>query len=132
MLGEQIPAGAAAVPAFAPLILDGKLRGLAVISSDRSSILRDIPTVREATGLDMDGFPTWYGFFAPTGTPPEIIAHLEGNIRLIMQEGPVVEKMRTLGNEVAFKGSKAFGEENALEIAMFKRAIERGDITVQR
>jgi len=132
MLGEQIPAGAAAVPAFAPQILEGKLRGLAVVSSDRSSILRDIPTVREATGLDVDGFPTWYGFFAPTGTPPEIVARLEENILSIMQDGPVVGKMRALGNDVIFKGSKAFAEEIALEIAMFKRVIERGDITIQR
>ena len=80
----------------------------------------------------MDGFPTWYGFFAPAGTPSEIVAHLEADIRSIMQEAPMVEKMRTLGNDVAFKGSKAFAEENVLEIAMFKRAIERGDITVQR
>ena len=132
MLGEQIPAGAAAVPAFAAQILEGKVRGLAVVSPDRSSILREIPTVREVTGLDMDGFPTWYGFFAPAGTPSEIVARLEADIRSIMQEAPMVEKMRTLGNDVAFKGSKAFAEENVLEIAMFKRAIERGDITVQR
>lgn len=123
-------AGAAAVPAFAPQILEGKLRGLAVVSSDRSSIFRDIPTVREATGLDVDGFPTWYGFFAPTGTPPEIVARLEENILSIMQDGPVVGKMRALGNDVIFKGSKAFAEEIALEIAMFKRVIERGDITI--
>ena len=44
----------------------------------------------------------------------------------------MVEKMRTLGNDIVFKGSKAFAEDNAIEIAIFKRAIERGDITVQR
>jgi tripartite-type tricarboxylate transporter receptor subunit TctC len=132
MLGEQIPAGAAAVPAFASQILEGKVRGLAVVSPERSSILRDIPTVREATGLDLDGFPTWYGFFAPAGTPPEIVTRLEAEILSIMKETPMMEKMRTLGNDVVFKGSKAFAEDNALEIAMFKRAIERGDIAVER
>lgn len=132
MLGDQIPAGAAAVPAFATQILEGKVRGLAVVSSDRSSILRDIPTVREDTGLDVDGFPTWYGFFAPAGTPPDIVARLEADMLVIVQEAPMMEKMRKLGNDVVFKGSKVFAEENALEIAMFKRTIERGDITVQR
>jgi hypothetical protein len=57
---------------------------------------------------------------------------LEENILSIMQDGPVVGKMRALGNDVIFKGSKAFAEEIALEIAMFKRVIERGDITIQR
>jgi tripartite-type tricarboxylate transporter receptor subunit TctC len=132
LLGNQITAGAAAVPAFATQILEGTLHGLAVVASDRSSILRDIPTVREATGLDIDGFPTWYGFFAPAATPPEIVARLETDIRSIMLEAPIAERMRALGNDVVFKGSKAFAEENLIEIAMFKRAIERGDITVQR
>src|SRR5262245_38671812 len=129
LLGQQIPAGAAAVPAFAPQILEGKVRGLAVVSSVRSSILPDIPTVREATGLDLDGFPTWYGFFAPAGTPPEIVARLEADILSIMREAPILERMRTLGTDVIFKGSKAFAEENELEIAMFKHAIETGVIT---
>ncbi|AMN41132.1 Bug family tripartite tricarboxylate transporter substrate binding protein [Rhodoplanes sp. Z2-YC6860] len=132
MLGNQIPAGAAAVPAFVTQIQEGKVRGLAVVSAERSSILRDIPTVREATGLDMDGFPTWYGFFAPAGTPPEIVARLETEILSIMREPPMVDKMHTLGNDMLFKGSKAFGEDNAIEIAMFKRAVEKGDIALQR
>lgn len=132
MLGNQIPAGAAAVPAFVTQIQENKVRGLAVVSSERSSILRDIPTVREATGLDMDGFPTWYGFFAPASTPPDIVARLETEILSIMKEPPMVEKMHTLGNDMVFKGSKAFGEDNAHEIAMFKRAVEKGDIALQR
>jgi tripartite-type tricarboxylate transporter receptor subunit TctC len=132
MLGDQIPAGAAAVPAFATQIREGKVRGLAVISPERSSVLRDIPTVREATGLDLDGFPTWYGFFAPAGTPPEVVARLEAEILSIMKEAPMAEKMRTLGNDILFKGSKAFAEDNVLEIAMFKRALETGAIKVER
>jgi len=44
----------------------------------------------------------------------------------------MAEKMRTLGNDVVFKGAKAFAEENVVEVAMFKRAVEGGDITVQR
>jgi tripartite-type tricarboxylate transporter receptor subunit TctC len=132
MLGDQIPAGAAAVPAFATQIREGKVRGLAVISPERSSVLRDIPTVREATGLDLNGFPTWYGFFAPAGTPPEVVARLEAEILSIMREAPMAEKMRTLGNDILFKGSKAFADDNVLEIAMFKRAIATGAIKVER
>ena len=129
MLGEQI-CRSCSCSSIRTTDSGRQVAGLAVVSSDRSSIFRDIPTVREATGLDVDGFPTWYGFFAPTGTPPEIVARLEENILSIMQDGPVVGKMRALGNDVIFKGSKAFAEEIALEIAMFKRVIERGDITI--
>jgi tripartite-type tricarboxylate transporter receptor subunit TctC len=132
MLGEQIPAGAAAVPAFAPQILENRLRGLAVVSSSRSSVLPEIPTVREASGFDLDGFPTWYGFFAPAGTPPAIIARLEAEILSIMQDSQVVERMRVLGTDVVLKGSRTFAEENEREIAMFRQALARGDITVQR
>ena len=70
MLGEEIPAGSCSCSSLRSTDSGRQVAGLAVVSPDRSSIFRDILTVREATGLDMDGFPTWYGFFAPAGTPP--------------------------------------------------------------
>jgi hypothetical protein len=70
--------------------------------------------------------------FAPAGTSPEVVARLETEILSIMKEPSMVEKLHTLGNDMVFKGSKAFGEDNTGEIAMFKRAVEKGDIALQR
>lgn len=59
----------------APLIKAGRLRGLAVTSATRSSILPDMPTMAEAgvPGFDVG---TWWGVMAPARTPPAIVNKL--------------------------------------------------------
>jgi tripartite-type tricarboxylate transporter receptor subunit TctC len=61
-----------------PLIRAGKLRALAVIGGDRSPLLPDVPSLKEA-GYEVD-LPTWFGMFAPAGTPVEIINRLNAEI----------------------------------------------------
>lgn len=123
VLGGHIAAGAAGLPAVLPQIQGGKLRGLAVISPARAPLLREVPTVREALGIDLDGFPTWYGFFLPRRTPPGVVERLEAAIRQAMQDPAVQEKMSQMGYEIAVTGSRAFGEENLAEIDRLRRAL---------
>jgi tripartite-type tricarboxylate transporter receptor subunit TctC len=130
-LGQQITAGAAAIPAMAGQIRAGKLRALAVVSSHRSPIFPDVPTVQEVIGKPLEGFPTWYGFLAPKGTPKEVLTKLETEILAIMKDPAVVEKMRGLGNEVLLTGGEAFAKENNVEVEMLKRAIKETNVKVQ-
>lgn len=132
VLGHQITAGAAAVPAMAAQIRSGKMRGLAVVASTRSSILPDVPTVQDALGLRLDGFPTWYGFFAPAGTPQPVIARLETEMLAIMKDPAVVEKMKKLGNDILLTGSKAFAAENETEIGLLKRALKETNVSIPK
>jgi tripartite-type tricarboxylate transporter receptor subunit TctC len=63
----------------APYIKSGKLRALAVGSAQRAPLLPDVPTLGEAglKGADVD---MWYGFFAPKGTPADIVDRLNKDI----------------------------------------------------
>jgi tripartite-type tricarboxylate transporter receptor subunit TctC len=131
VLGSQVTGGAMALPAIVPQINGGKMRGLAVFSPNRSSVLPDVPTISEATGLQLDVFPTWYGFFAPAGTPPEAIARLERDLLAAVRDPAVVARLKESGTEALFVGSRQFGQENELESAMLKRAVERTKIKVQ-
>jgi tripartite-type tricarboxylate transporter receptor subunit TctC len=97
-----------------------------VISSSRSSILRDVPTLREALGVELDGFATWYGFFAPPQTPPDVIDRLEAGILQVMQDPGVTAKMSQLGYEILLTGSSEFGRENLAEIERLRR-FAKGD-----
>ena len=60
-------------------IKGGKVRALAVTSAKRSPELPDVPTLAEAgfPGLEMT---TWYGVFAPAGTPKDVVARLNAEI----------------------------------------------------
>lgn len=63
-------------------IRSGKIRALAVTSPKRSPAFRDIPTMAEA---GVPGFESlsWYGLWAPTGTPREIIARMQAEVARI-------------------------------------------------
>jgi tripartite-type tricarboxylate transporter receptor subunit TctC len=131
VLGSQIAGGAMALPAIVPQINGGKMRGLAVFSPKRSAVLPDVPTLAEATGMQIDMFPTWYGFFAPAGTPPEIIARLEAAILDVVKDPAIVAKLKESGTEALLTGSAQFAKENEVESALLKRAVERTKIKVQ-
>jgi len=68
-----------------PYVQSGQARGIAVLSSKRSALAPDVPTMSEAgvSGLDVD---SWLGIFAPAKAPPEAIARLRREIRAALPE----------------------------------------------
>jgi len=130
VLGGTLTAGSAAVPAMAAQIWAGKMRGLVVVSPKRSTIFPELPTVEEALGFKLDGFPTWYGFFVPGNTPPAIVALLEKSFIEIMKDPAVIDKMNKLGNEVLLTDAKTFAQENDIEIAKLKKALEETNVSI--
>jgi tripartite-type tricarboxylate transporter receptor subunit TctC len=67
------------LPPSLPHIKAGKLRALAVTSTVRSAALPDVPTVAEA-GLPGFEASSWFGLFAPPGTPPAIVARINAEV----------------------------------------------------
>ena len=63
-----------------PVIQSGKVRALAITSSQRIAALPDVPTVAEACGLPGFESTTWYGLFGPAGLPPAVQAKLSGAV----------------------------------------------------
>jgi tripartite-type tricarboxylate transporter receptor subunit TctC len=72
LLGGQINVGLDFMSTYIPLVRDGKLRALAVTSSERAPSLPDVMTVQEAGFKDFEA-TAWYAIVAPTGTPPDAI-----------------------------------------------------------
>jgi tripartite-type tricarboxylate transporter receptor subunit TctC len=94
----QIPIAMAALPPAAPTIQSGLLRALAITTQKRFAGLPNVPTIAES------GFPgyshvTWIGMFAPTGTPPAIVARLNKEIGAILATAAVRERVTGLGAE---------------------------------
>jgi tripartite-type tricarboxylate transporter receptor subunit TctC len=79
MLGGRIDMNFGTISNLLPLIREGKLRALAITSEVRSADLPDVPTMTES------GFPRltrgdWTGFWAPAGTPTDIVTRLNTEI----------------------------------------------------
>src|SRR6185503_14876055 len=84
------------VPAVAQQVLAGNLRGLATLSSARSSVLPDVPTTREA-GLPGLEAGTWYTVMAPAGTPKAVIDKLNKQINTFIGDAAFRKRVMDMG-----------------------------------
>ena len=87
LLGGQIQVMFTTVASAASLIAGGQLRALAVTSAQRSPAFPELPTVAEA-GVPGYAAESWYGLYAPAGTPAGIIDRLNKSAATAVQSGP--------------------------------------------
>ena len=83
------------LPTALPHIQAGRVKALAVFSAKRVSVLPDVPTMVEAGYKDMVT-DSWTAFYAPAGTPPDIIAKLNAAAVAAVRDPQVVEKLTKL------------------------------------
>ena len=65
------------LPSALPQIKGGKLKALAVTSAQRSAALPELPTIAEAGPVKGFDASSWFGLFAPSGTPAEIVNRIQ-------------------------------------------------------
>ena len=103
-IGGQVMLSFTAPIVSKPYVDAGKLRALAVTTEKRWSGAPDLPTVAEAGYPGFDVF-LWVGFFAPAGTPREIIDRLAADIGRVQQMAEIKERLATQGIETGATGS---------------------------
>jgi tripartite-type tricarboxylate transporter receptor subunit TctC len=99
LLGGHIPMAFAPIPASHANIAAGTLRGLAVTSTTRSSLLPEVPTIAESA---LPGFDAslYYGLVAPAGTPQPIIDKLNKALREALASDVVKKQLALDGTEI--------------------------------
>ena len=93
----HVAAGFVEAGASLPLIRDGKLRALAVSSSGRWPLLPDVPSVAEATGLSDFETISWHVLLAPAKTPRDVVDRLHAEMKKIMSDPEMREKVANIG-----------------------------------
>lgn len=83
-----------------PYVKEGKLRAIAVANPERAQALPDVPSIGES-GVPGYAASAWYGFFAPAGTPPDIIQLLNDKITHILQQDGIRQRLQAMGAEPA-------------------------------
>ena len=95
MVGGQVQVMFDNVPTAAEFVKSGKLRGLAVTSTERSHVLPDLPTVAQyVPGYEASA---WYGLGAPKNTPVEIIEILNKAVNAILADPVASARYKDLG-----------------------------------
>ena len=96
LLGGQHLVAFDTMPASAPHVRSGKLRAVAVSTAQRVPSFPDVPTAEEA-GVPGYVVITWYGVFAPAGTPGAIVNRLHADLVRAMQTPDVRAKLEGIG-----------------------------------
>ena len=105
----------------------GKLKLLAVGSSRRSPLFPDVPTLEEVglKGFDAD---TWFGFYAPAGTPPEVVSRLNREINKVLATPAVKERIAALGGVPAPMSPADFNARASIDSTRFGALIKARNI----
>jgi len=86
------------ISAALPFVRDGKLVALGVSSAQRSSTLKDVPTIAESALPGFD-YNLWVGMFGPAGMPAEIVDRIARDVQRAVSSPDVRERMAALGAE---------------------------------
>ncbi len=108
LLGGRVSMIFSSMPPALPHITTGRLKALAVTSGKRSPAVPEVPTIAES-GLPGYEVINWYGVLAPAGTPKDIVARLNGEIRRILSLPDVKERLAAQGAETITSTPQEFG-----------------------
>lgn len=105
----------------------GKLKLLAIGSMKRSTRFPDVPTLHEAglTNFDAD---TYFGFYAPAGTPPEIIQKMNTEINKIVKSEDFKKTLAVIGAEPAPMTPEEFHQKAVDDAERFGKLIKERQI----
>ena len=104
----------------------GRVRALAVTSAERNSQLPDVPALRETMAeLAPYDVSTWFGIFAPAGTPAPAIARLNAEIRALVEAPEMTARFATMGGIAASGPVEEFAAFVAAEIEKWRNVIRR-------
>jgi tripartite-type tricarboxylate transporter receptor subunit TctC len=105
----------------------GKLRALAVLAKQRSPELPDVPTMTEA-GIPDVNVTLWSGFFVPTGTPKPIVDKLHKELREVITNTDVKDKLRGMAVNPTGSNTTEFATLIAAEQKMWADVIKAGNL----
>jgi tripartite-type tricarboxylate transporter receptor subunit TctC len=106
-----------------PQVKAGKLRALAVTTAVRSKLVPELPTMAEA-GLPGFDISTWFGLFAPAGTPPDVVAKWNAEVTKILSSPEMRERLNAQGAEPAPTTPAQFAAFIASELPKYARIVK--------
>lgn len=111
-----------------PLVLAGKLRGLAITGNKRSPVLPAVPTFSEAGFPGLEDAYTWLGMLAPAKLPAAIAGKLSTEVIRIMQSPEVGKRVLNDGYMLVANTPEQFAREIQSDVGMWSRVIRDNGI----
>jgi tripartite-type tricarboxylate transporter receptor subunit TctC len=113
-----------------PHVKSGNVKPIALNAPQRSPLLPQIPTLAEA-GLPAFDRYTWFGMFAPAGTPAEVVRRLQAETVAALKAPDLRERFDAVGAEPVGSSSEAFVERIRSDGTRWAEVIRAGNVKVQ-
>ncbi len=110
-----------------PHIQAGEMRALAITSDKRSPLLPDVPTIVEAGYPDLVS-GTWFGAYAPAGTPKPIIDKLNAEILSIIRTPEMTKRFQALGADATAGGPEVLAKATADDFKKWAPVVAQAGI----
>ena len=128
LLGAHVDLFFSGFPAAVPHVKSGKLKLLAVSTAKRAGTAPDVPTVAEASGIADFDISLWQGFFAPRGTPNEVVVRLNREINRLLNEPDIKARLLQIGADVRTISIEEFAAFTKSESGKFLRIIKDANL----
>ncbi|HTP96505.1 MAG TPA: tripartite tricarboxylate transporter substrate binding protein [Burkholderiales bacterium] len=129
LIGGRVSASAASTVSTMPHVRAGRLRALAVISGKRSLGVPELPTVAEA-GVPGYAVDTWYGLFAPAGTPKEVVAQIYQESAKALALPEIKDKLLASGLEPVGSPPGEFTPYVRAEVEKWGKVIRQAGVKI--
>ena len=127
LIAGHVQAMVISLQTAAPYVQGGKLRMLSVMSAQRSPAFPDVPTMKELGLGDLE-VETWYGIFAPAGTPAPVIARLNAELNVLLRQPDVRALLEKQGMSAEGGPPGRFGDLVKSELARWSRVVKAAGI----
>lgn len=124
LVGGEIQMSITSLVGMLPQVKAGKVKALAVTSANRSPLAPDVPTLTEKA---LPGYvaSTWYGMFAPAGTPPDIVDLLNRTLNKVMENPDIKKQLQEQGMVTVAMSPAALEKFVAEDTVKWAKVVEQ-------
>ncbi|MDN3987618.1 Bug family tripartite tricarboxylate transporter substrate binding protein [Zwartia vadi] len=126
----EVQALFSSMPSLKPLIDRGAVVAIGMSGPSAGAEKMGIPEISKA-GLAEFGYTTWYGLFAPTGTPQETVEKLNAVLKKVLASPALAEKLSPQGLDVRYSTPVGLGELVQSEGAAWSKIIKDANISIK-
>lgn len=130
LIGNHVDIDFDNMPAVIEQIRGGQLKALAVSTAERNKELPDVPSFKELGMTNLLAAP-WFVLAAPAGTPPDVVARLNSEVKKMMDSPEMQQKLKSLGANGAWRSQEDTHAFLASEIQRWSSVVEKTGLQAQ-
>jgi tripartite-type tricarboxylate transporter receptor subunit TctC len=123
LLGGQVHLMFDNLPTALPHVKSGRLRALAVSTAERSPLAPELPTMAES-GLAGFDISTWFAFFAPAGTPADVVERISKDMRQALSTPDTRERLTAIGVDIRASTPDELARFHRVELDKWAKIIK--------